>query len=231
MYKITVFPYNIKRYFDFIKELKKICKIYKKENQFPCIKLEVVPTKEEFKGYLLHILKRKFFDIVVSLNGKGLIEEFSNLLFQKKILVAVAESCTGGLLSHLLTSVPGSSNYFLGGVVSYSNEVKKSLLNIPDLIFKKFGAVHLVTAHIMAKRVQELFGSHLSISTTGIAGPGGGTPIKPVGTICIGICYKDFYFAYKVCDDHRSRELNKLYFAHLAINYARINLLRGISCF
>lgn len=228
MYDVIIFPFNKKRYIDFIKQLKKICVIEKKDILFPCVKIKVLLKKGVPSTELVDELCKRFYDIVISIEGKGLVEEFANRVFKNNILISVAESCTGGLLSHLLTSIPGSSSYFLGGVVSYSNDVKKSLLNIPDLVLQRFGAVHLVTAYLMAKNVKQIFGSHLSISTTGIAGPGGGSEIKPVGTICIGICYKDFSFAYQICEDHNNRELNKIYFAYLAINYARITLLRGL---
>ena len=89
--------------------------------------------------------------------------------------LAVAESCTGGLLASRITDVPGSSDYFLGGIVAYSNEVKKNLLGVPEEILGTLGAVSKECAERMAQGVKELFEADLALAITGIAGPGGGT--------------------------------------------------------
>ena len=109
----------------------------------------------------------------------------------------MAESCTGGMLGSAITSVPGSGRYFLGGVVTYSNESKEDLINVPKQIMVKNGAVSEETAIHMAKGVRDLFGSDFSVSITGIAGPDGGTETKPVGLVWIGISTKDETFARK----------------------------------
>ncbi|MDX2166208.1 MAG: competence/damage-inducible protein A [Deltaproteobacteria bacterium] len=101
--------------------------------------------------------------------------------------VAVAESCTGGLIGHRLTDVPGSSRYMRGGVVAYSNALKKKLLNVPAETLDTHGAVSVETAEAMARGVRALAGSTFGLATTGIAGPDGGTPHKPVGTVCIAL--------------------------------------------
>ena len=105
--------------------------------------------------------------------------------------VATAESCTGGLISHYITNVSGSSAYFVGGVVAYDNRVKNALLGVPEEILAKFGAVSAQVARRMAQGAQRLFGAHIGIASTGIAGPTGGTPEKPVGTVYIAVCSPD----------------------------------------
>lgn len=102
------------------------------------------------------------------------------------IKLATAESCTGGLLATLLTYYPGSSRFYMGGICAYTNEVKIKLLNVPKKILDEFGAVSEQTAQAMALGALEKFNANFAISVTGIAGPEGGTPAKPVGTICCG---------------------------------------------
>ncbi|MCX6128792.1 MAG: CinA family protein [Proteobacteria bacterium] len=100
------------------------------------------------------------------------------------LYVATAESCTGGLLSALLTHRPGSSSFFLGGVAAYANSIKSSVLGVPERQLQEFGAVSLEVARSMAEGVSRLFGAQLSCAITGIAGPGGDTSGKPVGFVC-----------------------------------------------
>jgi nicotinamide-nucleotide amidase len=101
--------------------------------------------------------------------------------------LAVGESCTGGLLSHRLTQVPGSSQYFLGGVVAYSNSAKQALLGVDELTLTEHGAVSEETAKEMARGARSAFLVHVGVSVTGIAGPDGGTPDKPVGLTYVGV--------------------------------------------
>ena len=110
-------------------------------------------------------------------------------LKKKKNTLALAESCTGGLVSHRITNVSGSSVYFLGSVVSYSNAAKVSLLGVPQENIKKHGAVSRQTALAMAKGVRALFNAAVSAAITGIAGPGGGTKEKPVGLAFIAVIF------------------------------------------
>ena len=101
--------------------------------------------------------------------------------------LATAESCTGGLIGHILTEIPGSSDYYLGGVIAYSNTIKQQLLNVPEAILQSDGAVSEATARAMADGVREHFGCDVGVATTGIAGPGGGTDTKPVGLVYIAV--------------------------------------------
>ncbi len=110
-----------------------------------------------------------------------------NIMVQKKLTLVVAESCTGGYLSHLITSIPGSSQYFLGSFVVYSNQLKQTALNVPETILNTTGAVSEETVVQLASEAQKLSKSDYSIAISGIAGPDGGTPTKPVGTVWIAI--------------------------------------------
>lgn len=112
-------------------------------------------------------------------------------LNEKKLTIATAESCTGGLIAKSLTDISGASAVFYGGVVSYDNSVKENVLGVKAETLNTFGAVSHDTACQMAMGVKRLLKTDIGISTTGIAGPGGGTPEKPVGTVYVGIAYKD----------------------------------------
>jgi PncC family amidohydrolase len=117
----------------------------------------------------------------------SLAEEVGSMLRARGMTVAVAESCTGGRLGDMITSVPGSSDYFLGGVISYSNEAKVSLLGVNAEAIRDDGAVNEAVARQMAEGACRAFGADIGVSTTGIAGPGGGSPSKPVGLVFIAL--------------------------------------------
>lgn len=114
-------------------------------------------------------------------------KKIARLLRQKGKTLAIAESCSGGLLSHRLTNIPGSSQYFLGAVVAYSNQAKIKLLKIPSRLIATYGVVSNHVACAMAQGVRKLFDSDFGVSITGIAGPSGGTKDKPVGLTCIAV--------------------------------------------
>jgi PncC family amidohydrolase len=116
-----------------------------------------------------------------------LSERVGHMLRAGRLTIAVAESCTGGLLAGILTEVPGSSEYFLGGVIAYADEVKHRLLGVSEETLAAHGAVSAEVALEMARGVQAATGASLAVSVTGIAGPGGGTPDKPVGLTYIGL--------------------------------------------
>lgn len=104
-----------------------------------------------------------------------------------RMSLCVAESCTGGLLGSLITAVPGSSDYFLGGMICYSDRIKRDLLGVPGEILEKYGAVSPRTAASMAEHACRVFGAECGIGLTGIAGPGGGGEEKPVGLVYIAV--------------------------------------------
>ena len=118
---------------------------------------------------------------------EGVVYTLKNLLTDKVLTLAVAESCTGGLLSHVLTGVSGSSQFFLGGMISYSNEVKIENLGVQEQTILLHGAVSQQTAQEMAENIRIKFHTDIGLSTTGIAGPTGGSPTKPVGLVWLGI--------------------------------------------
>jgi len=116
--------------------------------------------------------------------GHGSLErEVAKLLVSLNLTIAVAESCTGGVISHRLTNISGSSDYFEMGVVSYSNRSKTAILNVPEDTIEAQGAVSEACVRAMAAGVKRLAGTDLGLAVSGIAGPTGGTPEKPVGTV------------------------------------------------
>ncbi|GAB4221684.1 MAG: competence/damage-inducible protein A [Salibacteraceae bacterium] len=119
------------------------------------------------------------------------------LLKKYGFTLSVAESCTGGYISHLITSVPGSSNYYMGSAVVYSYEAKVKVLNVNRADLESVGAVSEEVAMQMARGVRELYNTDFAVSSTGIAGPGGGTPQKPVGTVWIGVSSRQRKFALR----------------------------------
>jgi nicotinamide-nucleotide amidase len=124
---------------------------------------------------------------VYSTDGRPLELVVGELLYARKLRIAVAESCSGGLLASRLTDVPGSSRYFDRGVVSYSNEAKTDLLGVPEAMIREHGAVSEPVARAMADGIRRGSDVHVGIGITGIAGPDGGTPEKPVGTVAIAV--------------------------------------------
>lgn len=118
-------------------------------------------------------------------------EELGKLLASKKLTLSTAESCTGGGIAATITSVAGSSEYFMGGVVAYSNEVKMDLLHVSAETLEKHGAVSRETVMEMAAGAMKTLKTDCAIATSGIAGPGGGSAEKPVGTIWIAVAYKN----------------------------------------
>lgn len=114
-------------------------------------------------------------------------KQIGEFLSQRGWTLVVAESCTGGLLGHRITNVSGSSTYFQGGVITYSNEAKERILGVPHEILIEHGTVSKETALAMAQRARRLFSTDIALSLTGIAGPTGGTPEKPVGLLYIAL--------------------------------------------
>ncbi|WP_028580128.1 CinA family nicotinamide mononucleotide deamidase-related protein [Desulfogranum japonicum] len=119
-----------------------------------------------------------------------LAEVTGNLLAEKRKFLCTAESCTGGLIGSMLTKVPGSSNWYAGGVIAYSNHLKEQLLGVDHALLRNYGAVSPETARAMAARPAAKLGCNMAVSVTGIAGPGGGSEEKPVGTVYIGLFHQ-----------------------------------------
>jgi nicotinamide-nucleotide amidase len=147
------------------------------------------------------------------------------LLRRQGLTVAVAESCTGGLICHRLTDIAGSSDYFLGGVVSYSNEAKMDLLRVPADTLAQHGAVSAATAQAMALGVREVFHAPVGLSVTGIAGPSGGSAEKPVGTVYFGLATPE-KVETRLCRFYGGREEIKTLSAQTALDWLRRELKR-----
>lgn len=134
-------------------------------------------------------LRDIFTKDVIASEDITLAEALGNLLKERELTVACAESCTGGNIAHRITQQPGSSNYFLGSIVSYANDVKTNVLGVPRKYIDQYGAVSKQVVESMAEGAARLMRSDCSISTSGIAGPDGGTKQKPVGTVWIAAKY------------------------------------------
>jgi PncC family amidohydrolase len=138
------------------------------------------------------------------------------LLQLQGLTLSLAESCTGGLLGHRLTNVPGSSDYFVGGVVAYSYSAKERVLDVHHDTLYDHGAVSEQTALEMARGARRLFGSDVALSVTGIAGPGGGMPGKPVGLVYIALSARDQEACHRFVWEG-DREANKAHSAQAAL--------------
>jgi nicotinamide-nucleotide amidase len=163
---------------------------------------------------------------VYATGDAGMEDTVGKLLREHGQTLAVAESCTGGLIGHRITDVPGSSAYFLLGVVSYSNEAKQQLLGVSPQTLAAHGAVSTQTAEEMAAGVRRVSGAALGLATTGIAGPGGGTPEKPVGTVCIALAWEGEVWSHRYELGPRSRDWVKGMTAQLALDRVRRHLLQ-----
>jgi nicotinamide-nucleotide amidase len=160
-----------------------------------------------------------------AVGDEGMEETVGRLLRERGLTLAVAESCTGGLVGHRLTEVPGSSEYFLMGVVTYSNDAKERLLGVRPETLRERGAVSTQTAEEMAAGVRRLAGADLGLATTGIAGPGGGTPDKPVGTVCVALAWEGGTWSRRYDLGERSRDWVKGMTAQTALDRVRRWLL------
>ncbi len=150
----------------------------------------------------------------------GLGQEIGELLRQKRMTLGIVESATGGLISHLITDVPGSSDYYKGSVTAYSDEIKIKAIGVKEDTISKYGAVSHRVAEEMAEGGRELLNSDICLADTGIAGPGGATPEKPVGLFYIGLSHsagtysRQHYF-------HGNREQNKRDAAEAALSWLK----------
>ncbi|MFH1874877.1 MAG: competence/damage-inducible protein A [Pseudomonadota bacterium] len=194
--------------------------------KFPEILLKLIANNQQAVEKAANSIKEQLGNVVYAEGNDELASVVGRLLVEKSINLAVAESCTGGLLSSLLTDVAGSSKYFERGVVTYSNTSKQEILKVPSQTIADFGAVSKETALAMAQAMLNLSNTDLAISVTGIAGPSGGTEQKPVGLIFMAYATKleAQVFEHKF---QGNRERIKLMTAMTAIDMVRKYLLRG----
>ena len=158
----------------------------------------------------------------------SLEEQLVNKLIEKNWHISCAESCTGGTISELITSVPGSSGYYLGSVTSYANEIKTKVLGVPEEIIAEYGAVSRECVAAMAEGVRKLTGSDFSVATSGIAGPGGGSEDKPVGLVWIGVSSDKGTETFQtIFKGDRKRNMER--FAATALNYLRVKLVNELN--
>lgn len=167
-------------------------------------------------------------DYVYGIDANSLEEVVVALLKEKKLTIATAESCTGGYISKRLTDIPGASEVFLGGLVTYSNESKINLLGVNAETIEKHGAVSRETAYEMASKVAEKMGADIGVGITGIAGPGGGSEEKPVGLVYVGVCFKGETEVFELPRRKNStRERIRLSAASSALDLVRRQVLKN----
>ncbi len=162
---------------------------------------------------------------VYSVDGRALEAVVGDLLRKRSMTVAIAESCTGGLLASRLTDVPGSSEYVDRGVVCYSNQSKTDLAGVPEALMREHGAVSEPVAQALAEGIRSRAGTHVGIGITGIAGPGGGSAEKPVGTVSVAVIV-DEEMRVRTFQFIGGREMVKFQAAQSALNMTRLMLLR-----
>ncbi len=170
------------------------------------------------------VIRERAGEYVIGTGDVTLEKALGGLLRDRDATIAAAESATGGLIGHRLTGVSGSSDYFLGSIVAYANRAKQAVLGVEAEAIREHGAVSETVAVQMAEGVREVLGTTLGVSTTGIAGPTGGTPEKPVGTVWVGVADADGAHArrHQFVED---RSLNKELFASAALEQARRGLV------
>jgi len=154
------------------------------------------------------------------LGGYNLAQEVGNLLHNKGLTLGLVESATGGLISHLITNVPGSSDYYKGSITAYSNEVKIKVVGVKADTINKYGAVSSQVAEEMAQGGRRILASDIWLADTGIAGPSGATPGKPVGLFYIGLSHQAGTYSQKH-NFQGSREQNKRDAAEAALGWLK----------
>ena len=165
-------------------------------------------------------LKKIIPDNIIGVDDETMQEIVGKLLKNNNLTLSVAESCTGGMISHLITTIPGSSQYFMGGIIAYDNNVKIKQLKVDSSLIAKYGAVSKEAAEAMASGVRNLLQTDYSIVTTGIAGPEGGTAKKPVGLVWVAMAKNDKIISKKfLFGDNRERNI-------LKTSIAALNMIR-----
>ncbi len=154
----------------------------------------------------------------------GIEQDVCNLLRQKGLTLGAVESATGGLISHLITNVPGSSDYYQGSVTAYSNEVKMKVVGVKEDTINKYGAVSSQVAEEMAQGGRKILDVDICLSDTGIAGPGGATPGKPVGLFYIGLSHQAGSYSQKH-NFQNDRDQNKRSAAEAALGWLKEYLM------
>lgn len=174
------------------------------------------------------VLKTILGDILYSDTDDTLEACIGRILTQNGKTLSTAESCTGGSISALITSITGASAYFLGSVTSYANSIKTGVLGVPEEIIARYGAVSSQCVAAMAEGVRKLTGSDYSVATSGIAGPGGGSEEKPVGLVWIGVSSEKGTETFRaIFKSNRKRNIER--FASTALNYLRVKIVNELS--
>ncbi len=203
-------------------------------SHFPEIHLRVTATSKSAKesdkliDNYIDKLRERLGETIYSLGSKTLEEVVGELLLSNKMTLSTAESCTGGLLSHRITNVAGSSAYFLAGVVTYSNDAKMNLLDVPRELLDAHGAVSEQVVNAMAGGIVKCWGSDIGVGISGIAGPGGGTTEKPVGTVYIALATKTGVWDCKKYQFTGNREEIKLVSSETALDMIRKFMLTNV---
>lgn len=173
---------------------------------------------------LCDAIRERLGALVYGTGDETLEQVVGALLAARGLRLATAESCSGGLVGVKLTAVPGSSRYYPGGVVAYSNESKRALLEVPAALLERHGAVSAEVARAMAEGARRRFGADLAVSTTGISGPDGGTPEKPVGLVYVGLASPEGSAAHELLF-RLDRERHRVLTAQVALDCVRRFLL------
>jgi len=168
---------------------------------------------------------RRLGNYIFSDTGQSMGQVVGMLLREKNATLAVAESCTGGLIANLLTDIPGSSDYFLFSAVTYANQAKRKILDVKSETLERHGAVSEQTAGEMARGARNIVEATYGLATSGIAGPDGGTEDKPVGTVCIGLATALSVTGHRFYFPHHKRKTNKHIFALTALDVLRKELM------
>lgn len=183
-------------------------------------KLHIVNLIDQEEKKLLELISQH----VYGFDNDTLEEVVGKLLREKGLTLATAESCTGGAIASLITSISGSSEYFKGSVIAYSNQIKEKILFVPETILKQHGAVSKEVVETMALNLKDLYECDYTIAVSGIAGPTGGTPEKPVGTTWIAVATPQSVFSQKfLLGDHRGRNIRKASLAALHMLLKELN--------
>jgi len=202
----------------------------KKAGFYPSIygvDIRVETQKKDKLEKIIMEIRDKLGDHIYGYDDETLEMAFGKVLKKRKLTVSTAESCSGGLLANLITNVSGSSEYFIGGVIAYHNRIKVDFLGVSQEILRKYGAVSEPTARQMAEGVRRLFDTDLGLSTTGIAGPTGGTPQKPVGLVYMGFSFRGEVHVIKKIFKGNRLEIKKQA-AYTIMDFARRYLLQKL---